>query len=98
MAIAAHVVLRGISKEQYDQVCTEIGWRERHPTVGSRTSPGGRARTGTAWAPGRARPHSRRSGKNRLRPAITKLGIEVSGERTLHRAHEVYTPRSVTLT
>ena len=34
MAIAAHVVLRGISKEQYDQVRTEVDWRERPPDGG----------------------------------------------------------------
>jgi hypothetical protein len=37
-------------------------------------------------------------GHDRLRQAIAKLGIDLSSERTLHAAHEVYTPRSLTMT
>jgi len=33
-----------------------------------------------------------------LGPAMGKLGIEVEPEVTFHPAHEVYTPKSVTLT
>jgi hypothetical protein len=98
MAIAAHVVLRGISKEQYDQVRTEVGWRERSPDGGI---------SYVAWWEGEdwhslgaweSEAAFEAFGQDRLAPAIAKLGIDVSGERTLHPAHEVYTPRSATLT
>ncbi len=34
MAVVAHVVLRGVSKEQYDAVRAEVGWLERTPAGG----------------------------------------------------------------
>jgi len=34
MAIIAHVVLRGVSPEQYDRVRAEVGWLERAPDGG----------------------------------------------------------------
>ena len=97
MAVAAHVVLPGISKEQYDQVRTEVGWRERPPDGGL---------SYVAWWEGEdwhslgaweSEAAFEAFGQDRLRPAIAKLGIDVAGERTLHPAHEVYTPRSATL-
>jgi hypothetical protein len=97
MAVAAHVVLRGISKEQYDQVRAEVGWRERPPDGGL---------SYVAWWEGEdwhsvgaweSEAAFEAFGQDRLGPAMAKLGIDISGERTLHPAHEVYTPRSATL-
>ncbi len=34
MAVVAHVILRGVSPEQYNQVRAEVGWLERPPDGG----------------------------------------------------------------
>ncbi len=34
MAVVAHVVLRGVSPAQYDNVRAEVGWLERRPDGG----------------------------------------------------------------
>jgi hypothetical protein len=34
MAVVAHVVLPGVTKEQYDQVRAEVGWLEDVPAGG----------------------------------------------------------------
>jgi hypothetical protein len=97
MAIAAHVVLRAISKEQYDQVRTEVGWRERAPDGGISYVAwwdGDDLHSVGAWESEAA---FEAFGQDRLRPAMAKLGIDASSERAVHPAHEVYTPRSVTL-
>ena len=61
MAVVAHVVLRGVSREQYDAVRTAAGWLERAPAGACCTSPGGRDPTATTSTAGRARMRSTRS-------------------------------------
>ena len=34
MAVAAHVILPGVTKEQYDQVRTAVGWLDEPPLGG----------------------------------------------------------------
>jgi hypothetical protein len=97
MAIIAHVVLRGVSPEQYDRVRAEVGWLERAPDGGY---------SHVTWWEGNAC-HNIDAWENeatfnafaadRLGPAMGKLGIEVEPEVTIHPAHEVYTPKSVKL-
>ena len=98
MAVVAHVILRGVSPDQYDQVRAEVGWLERPPDGGI---------SHVAWWEG-ADNHNIDAweseaafdafGQDRLGPAMAKLGIEVAPEVTFHQAHEVYTPQSVKLT
>jgi hypothetical protein len=93
MAVAAHVVLPGISKEQYDQVRAEVGWHERPPDGGISYVAwweGEDCHSVGAWESEAA---LEAFGRDHLRPAMAKLGIQVSGQRTLHPTYEVYTPR-----
>ena len=92
MAVIAHVVLRGVTPEQYDQVRAEVDWVANRPD-------GGLAHL--AWWEG-ADNHNvdaweneaafQAFGEQRLGPAMAKLGINVAPEVTFHPAHEVYTP------
>lgn len=97
MAVIAHVILRGVSKEQYDQVRAETGWLERPPEGGySHVTwwEGNDCHNIDAWESEAA---FGAFGENRLGPAMAKLGIAVEPEVTFHPAHEVYTPKSVKL-
>ena len=98
MAVVAHVILRGVTPEQYDQVRGETGWLERPPD-------GGYAHV--AWWEGDDN-HNLDAweneaafeafGQDRLGPAMAKLGIDVAPEVTFYPAHEVYAPEPVKLT
>ncbi len=98
MAVVAHVVLRGISREQYNAVRAEVGWLERPPTGGlSHVTwwEGEDCHNIDAWESENA---FNAFGNDRLGPAMAKLGIAGEPEVTFHPAHEVYTPQSVKLT
>jgi hypothetical protein len=69
LAVVAHVILRGVSKEQYDRVRAEVGWLERAPEGGI---------SHVTWWKGddchnidarRARPRSRSSDRTDWAPA-----------------------------
>ncbi len=98
MAVVAHIVLRRVSKEQYNAVRTEVGWLERTPT-------GGIAHL--AWWEGtdnhnidawESEDACNTFAAERLGPAMGTLGITVQPEVTFYPAHEVYLPKAVTLT
>ena len=98
MAVIAHVVLRGVSPEQYDRVRAEVGWLERAPDGGySHVTwwEGDDCHNIDAWESEAA---FNAFGQDRLGPAMAKLGIGVEPEVTFHAAHEVFTPGSVKLT
>jgi hypothetical protein len=98
MAIVAHVLLRGVSPAQYDAVRAEVGWLERHPAGGLLHVTwwvGDDCHNLDAWESEAA---FDAFGKERLGPAMTKLGIAAAPEVTFHPAHEVFTPAAVTLT
>jgi hypothetical protein len=98
MAVAVHVVLRGVSREQYDAVRAAVGWLERPPTGGISHLTwweGEDCHNIDAWESEDA---FNAFGNDRLGPAMAKLGIAVTPELTFHPAHEVYTPQSVKLT
>ena len=98
MPVIAHVVLRGVSPEEYDHVRAEVGWLERPPDGGySHVTwwEGNDCHNIDAWESEAA---FGAFAENRLGPAMAKLGIAVEPELTFHPAHEVYTPRSVKLT
>lgn len=98
MPVVVHVVLRGVSPEQYDRIRAETGWLERAPEGGySHVAwwEGDDCHNIDAWESEAA---FNAFGEDRLGPAMAKLGIAVEPEVTFHPAHEVYTPRSVKLT
>lgn len=95
MAVLVHVLLRGLSREQYDAVRDEVKWLEETPdgVLGHLT-----------WGEGDDNHNcvARESeeafgafGQNRPGPALAKLGIDIQPEVTFHPAHEVFTPQVV---
>jgi hypothetical protein len=98
MTIAVHVVLRGVSREQYDAVRAEVGWLERTPEGGLAHITwweGADCHNQDAWESEDA---FIAFGANRLGPALAKLGIAIQPEITFNPAHEVFTPRELRLT
>ena len=98
MAVVAHVLLRNLSKEQYDRVRDEVAWLERAPEGGySHLSwwEGADCHNIDAWEDEAA---FQAFVDNRLAPAMAKLGVDVPPEVTFHPAHEVYAPQAITLT
>lgn len=98
MAVVAHVVLRGVSPEQYDRVRAEVGWLERPPDGGYTHITwweGNDCHNIDAWESEAA---FNTFGTDRLGPGMGKLGIAVAPEVTFHPAHEVYAHKPVTLT
>ncbi len=98
MAVIARIVLRGVSRDQYNAVRTEVGWLERQPTGGLAHLAwweGSDNHNLDAWESEAA---CQTFAAERLGPAMGKLGITVEPEMTFYPAHEVYLPQAVTLT
>src|SRR6478736_2427121 len=98
MAVVAHVVLRGVTPEQYDSVRAEVGWLERAPVGGySHVTwwEGADCHNIDAWESEAA---FNAFGAERLGPAMAQVELAVQPEVTFHPAHEVFTPQSITLT
>jgi hypothetical protein len=98
MAVVVHVVLRGVSPEQYDRVRAEVGWLERAPDGGLAHLTwweGADCHNVDAWESEAA---FNAFGADRLGPGMATLGIAAEPEVTFHPAHEVFAPRAVTLT
>jgi hypothetical protein len=98
MAVVAHVVLPGVTKEQYDRVREAVGWLEEPPVGGISHL--------TWWEGGDCHNVDAREseeafnnfGTERLGPGMAKVGVQVQPQVTFNPAHEVYTPRSVKIT
>jgi hypothetical protein len=98
MAVAVHVVIRGLSPEQYDRVRDEVGWLEQPPDGGILHLTwwdGEDCHNMDAWETEAA---FAAFGEDRLGPAMAKLGIDAPVEPTFRPAHEVFTPQAVALT
>ena len=98
MAVIAHVVLRGVTPAQYDQVRNEVRWLEQVPAGGLAHLTwweGEDCHNTDAWESEDA---FNAFGSDRLGPALAKLGINATPEVTFHQAHEVFTPRELRLT
>ena len=98
MAVVTHVLLRGVSKEQYDAVRDEVGWLETAPDGGLAHLTwweGDDNHNVDAWESEGA---FGAFAETRLGPAMAKLGIDVQPEVTFHPAHEVFTPQVLRLT
>jgi hypothetical protein len=98
MPVIAHVVLEGVSREQYDAVRAACGWLDKAPT-------GGLAHL--AWWEG-ADNHNidvweseeafAAFGQDRLGPAMAEVGVAIEPKVTFQAAHEVFLPEALTLT
>jgi hypothetical protein len=98
MAVIAHVVLRGVTPEQYDAVRAEANWLGEAPDGGiSHVTwwEGADCHNLDAWESEAA---FGAFGENRLGPAMAKVGIQSEPEASFHPAHEVFLPRAVTIT
>ncbi len=98
MAVIAHVILRGVSPEQYDSLRAEVGWLDNPPEGGYAHMAwweGEDNHNVVAWASEEA---FQAFGQERLGPAMAKLGINVAPEVTFHPAHEVFAPQALRLT
>jgi hypothetical protein len=98
MAVVAHIVLPGVTKEQYDRVRAACGWLERPPT-------GGLAHL--AWWEGddnhnldgwESEAACNAFAQERLGPAMAQAGVQAQPRITFHAAHEVFAPAARTVT
>ena len=97
MAVIAHVVLEGVTKDQYDAVRAECGWLEDLPVGGIAHISwweGADNHNLDAWESEEA---FARFGEDRLGPAMAKVGVAAEPKATFFPAHEVYLPAAVTL-
>jgi len=98
MAVVAHVVLPGVTKEQYDRVREAAGWLTEAPAGGISHLTwweGGDCHNVDAWDSEEAFSNF---GESRLGPGMAQAGVHVQPQVTFHTAHEVFVPRAVTLT
>jgi hypothetical protein len=98
MTVIAHVVLRGVTPEQYDAVRKECGWLDKTPDGGLAHLTwweGADNHNMDAWESEEA---FGRFGEERLGPAMAAVGVTTQPEVTFHPAHEVFAPKAVTLT
>lgn len=98
MAVIAHVVLRGVSRDQFDQVREETGYLERTPDGGlfhATWWEGEDCHNIDGWESAAA---FNAFGADRLGPAMAKVGVNVQPEVTFHDAYEVFTPKVLRLT
>src|SRR5689334_1234107 len=98
VAVIAEVILRGITKEQYDTVRERVRWVEDLPAGGLAHLTwweGGDCHNSDAWESEEA---FQAFGEQRLGPAMAALGIDAPLEVAFHPAHEVWLPRPQLLT
>jgi hypothetical protein len=100
MAVVVHVVLRGVSRQQYDQVREAAGWLDKAPEGGISHLmwwEGPDCHNVDAWEDERA---FDAFDQDRLGPAMEAVGVHAAPGVTIYPAHEVYVPaaRTITLT
>ena len=98
MAVVAHVVPEGVTREQYDAVWAECGWLDEKPAGGIAHLTWWEGKDNhnlDAWESEEA---FARFGEDRLGPAMAKAGVNVEPKVQFAPAHEVFLPAAVTLT
>jgi hypothetical protein len=98
MAVIAHVVLRSVSRDQYDRVRAEAQWLQRAPVGGLAHLTwwdGNDCHSVDAWESEAA---FGAFGAERLAPAMQRAGVSVQPEVTFHPAHEVFLTGALTVT
>ena len=97
MTVIAHVVLEGVTREQYDAVRTECGWLDNRPVGGLAHLAwwdGTDNHNVDAWENEQA---FAAFGEDRLGPAMVRAGVNVEPKVTFHAAHEVFLPDALTV-
>jgi hypothetical protein len=98
MAVITHVLLRGVTKEQYDAVREACDWLADTPKGGHAHLTyfdGDECHSWDAWESEDA---FAAFGETRLGPAMAKVGVEAVPEVAFFAAHEVFTPAVQRLT
>ena len=98
MAVVAHVVLAGVTKEQYDQVRAAVGWLDEAPVGGISHLTwweGDNCHNIDAWESEDA---FAVFGETRLGPGMATAGVDVEPQVTFQTAHEVFTAKLVKYT
>ena len=98
MAVIVHVLIPGLTKEQYDQVRAKVGWLDKVPDGGLAHLTywdGADCHNWDAWESEAA---FGAFGQDRLGPAMAELGIDAAVEPAFYPAHEVYLPNKLTTT
>jgi hypothetical protein len=98
MAVIVHVVLTGVTPDQYDRVRAACGWLEDPPEGGIAHLTwweDNDCHNVDAWESEEA---FGRFGETRLGPALAEVGVSAQPVATLHDAHEVFLPRERTVT
>ena len=98
MAVIAHVVLEGVTPEQYDAVRAACGWLEKTPDGGLAHLTwwdGNDNHNLDAWESEAA---FAAFGQDRLGPAMAKVGVGVEPKVVFYPAHEVFLPAATTIT
>lgn len=97
MAVIAHVVLAGVTPEQYDEVRKACGWLDRAPVGGLAHLAwwdGPDNHNMDAWESEEA---FAAFGQDRLGPAMASVGVSVEPKVTFHPAHELFLPNALTI-
>src|SRR5688500_1860743 len=98
MAVIAHVVVEGVSTQQYDELRAKCGWLEEPPTGGLAHLTwweGEDCHNIDAWESEAA---FGEFAEKRLGPAMAAVGITTAPTVTFHPAHEVFAPKATTVT
>jgi hypothetical protein len=98
VAVIVHVVLEGVTPEQYDAVRTECGWLSEVPVGGVAHLSwwdGNDNHNVDAWESEEA---FGAFGQERLGPAMAKVGVSVEPKVRFFAAHEVFLPSATTIT
>ena len=95
MPVVVHVVLSGLTNEQYDRVRTEVGWLDTPPTGGL---------SHVAWWEGddchgidvwESEAAFNTFGETRLGPGMARMGIAIQPQATFHQLHEAFAPAAL---
>lgn len=98
MTVIAHVVLEGVTRDQYDAVRSECGWLQT-PAVGGLAHlswwEGEDNHNLDAWE---SEETFGAFAADRLGPAMARVGVNAEPKVTFHEAHEVFLPAATTIT
>jgi hypothetical protein len=98
MAVITHIVVEGVTPEQYDAVRAECGWLQE-PAQGGLAHlswwEGNDNHNVDAWESEEA---FGAFSQDRLAPAMAKVGVDVEPKVTIFPAHEVFLPSATTIT
>jgi ketosteroid isomerase-like protein len=97
VALAVHVIIRGVTRDQYDAVRAADGWLDNPPHGGLSHLTwwdGADCHNMDAWE---SKANFEAFAATRLGPAMAKAGVTAEPEISYYEAHEVYLPQARTI-